>query len=105
MRNEAHLNFIRSLPCCTCLDNISTEAAHVRMADARYEKAETGMGRKPADQWTVPLCARDHTLQHSMGERKFWGMAEIDPLRLAVELFKVTGDHAAGERIIREAQR
>ena len=74
-----HLDFIRGLPCLICLDNTSTEAAHVRMADNRAAKPITGVGRKPPDMWTVPLCGRHHRMQHAGGEAKFWDRKMIDP--------------------------
>lgn len=79
------LDFCRKLPCLICSGE--SEAAHVRYASYRHGKRETGMGEKSDDRWTVPLCDAHHRLspdsQHSMGERKFWGLHGIDPLCIA----------------------
>lgn len=99
MRSAKHLDFIRGLPCLICHDNISTEAAHVRMTDSRVGKVNPGHA-KPHDYFTVPLCGRHHREQHSMGERDFWHRQGIDPVLLALMLYAVTGNQAEAERII-----
>lgn len=99
-KSAKHLDFIRSLPCAVCGDNVSTEAAHVRFSDPRAAKPITGMGTKPDDCWTVPLCNKHHSEQHSFGEAKWWRAIERDPVFLAMALHRVSGNHNAGEHII-----
>ena len=99
-KHEAHLRYIRSLPCCICGDNTATEAAHVRMTDRRVGKINPGMGQKPDDSWTVPLCGHHHRDQHLIEEAEFWGTFQIDPIFLALALWQATGDHETGCRII-----
>lgn len=99
-RSEKHLDFIRSLPCVVCRNNIQTEAAHIRMADQRVAKRDTGKGEKPDDKWTVPLCGGHHRDQHSMNEFEFWLTVGIDPIFVAMALHAVTGDFSKGEQII-----
>lgn len=102
--NDAHLDFIRSLPCIICMDNTATEAAHVRMADPRAAKCEAGMGAKPDDRWCVPLCSRCHREQHKTDEATFWGWQHIyrriDPIFLALALHSVSGSYEDGMTII-----
>ena len=98
-KNNEHLRYIRQLPCLVCGDNTSTEAAHVRMADARAAKSITGIGIKPADSWTVPLCGRHHRRQHEVGEAHFWSQWGIDPVFKAMALWINSGDIEAGEEI------
>lgn len=102
--NESHLNFVRGLPCLVCLNNIETEAAHLRFGDHRAAKRQTGMQEKPSDCWTVPLCGRCHRDQHAMGEHKFWFDRGIDPIFVAATLFCNSGDAEAGERIVSAAR-
>lgn len=99
--NEAHLKFVRGLPCIVCLDNTATEAAHVRMADTRADKRMVGLQEKPDDCWTLPLCGDHHRVQHEMTEKKFWDFGVVDPIFICLALYRVSGDHEAGERIIR----
>lgn len=100
-KDNSHLGGIRQLPCAICLDNTSTEAAHVRYAEPRLGKRQTGMAEKPDDAFTVPLCSRHHREQHTQNERAWWAGHEIDPVALALALYRVSGDHEAGERIVR----
>lgn len=95
-----HLAFIRGLPCLVCQNNIETEACHIRMADPRIGKPNSGLGKKPPDWFTIPLCSRHHRDQHSMGERLWWTSKDIDPILIALALYAVSGDQAAGERIV-----
>jgi hypothetical protein len=99
---EAHLRFIRGLPCVICKNNIETEAAHVRFSCFEANKRKVGIGEKPDDKWTVPLCGNHHRMQHAWGEREFWKATGRDPISIAQELWAHTGDHEAGERITRE---
>ena len=99
---ESHLEYIRNLPCLVCGDDISTEAAHVRRADARAAKKITGTGIKPNDCWTVPLCSRHHRRQHEIGEAQFWDQWGIDPVFKAMALWIHSGDLEAGEEIVKQ---
>jgi hypothetical protein len=85
VRNEAHLRFIRSLPCCIC-GGIDTEAAHIRTASLEHGKRETGGSERPSDIWCLPLCNNHHREQHSMNEISFWSSHGIDPFILAMTL-------------------
>lgn len=100
IKNDRHLDFVRSLPCLVCGDNIHTEAAHVRMSCVAFGKWYTGKGEKPSDCWTVPLCGRHHREQHSGSETKFWEDRKIDPISAAAFLYASSGDFEAGENII-----
>ncbi len=99
--DEAHLRFIRQLPCAICLDNTSTEAAHIRYTELKVGRINPGMQQKPHDWFTVPLCGEHHREQHSQNERAWWRGYEIDPNTLALALYAISGDHEAGERIVR----
>lgn len=98
----AHLDFVRSLPCIVCGDNTSTEAAHIRMGDRSVGKRPAGMGEKPSDLWTLPLCGRCHREQHEVGEYVFW--IGRDPHKTALALWAATGDHELGSLIVAERQ-
>ncbi len=102
--DPAHLRFIRTLPCVVCHNDIETEAAHVKFSDIRAAKRPVGKGEKPDDRWTVPLCGRCHRDQHTMNERAFWCDIGIDPVFVALALAGESGDHEAGETIVRNAR-
>jgi hypothetical protein len=87
IRDEKHLQFIRSLPCCICGDNTSTEAAHLRAGSINHNKRSAGMAEKPSDSWCVPLCGKHHREQHAFGnELEWWKCHGINPFTLAITL-------------------
>lgn len=72
-RNAKYLAYVRGLPCCSCEIHASSEAAHVRKGNGG------GVGLKPSDYRTVPLCRECHSHQHLIGEKTFWtNRGEID---------------------------
>ena len=89
-KDEAYLRLIRQLPCLVTARDGPSEAAHIRYSDLAANKRETGVGEKPDDRWTVPLCAEMHRLgnlaQHNSGERDWWRGHHIDPVLVAMEL-------------------
>jgi|HubBroStandDraft_5_1064220.scaffolds.fasta_scaffold170737_2 hypothetical protein len=101
--NGSHLDFVRSFACCVCGDDTTTEAAHIRFGEPRAGKRPTGLGEKPHDAWTVPLCGDCHRAQHMMGERQWWKAQKIDPLFVSLALYRASGDREAGEQIINSA--
>lgn len=105
MKSPSHREFIRCLPCVVCRNDVTTECAHVRFADPRAAKEITGIGTKPSDVFTVPLCWDHHREQHAVGdERKFWRSVGIDPIFISLALWRISGDHEAGCQIITHAR-
>jgi hypothetical protein len=85
VRCPSHLSWIRGHCCAiegkpghTCGGKI--EAAHVRIG------TDGGMGVKPSDFYTIPLCAEGHALQHAIGEPAFERAFKISMLNIANEL-------------------
>jgi len=104
IKNPRHLHFISGLPCLICGINTGVDAAHIRFSDRRVDKRQVGIGEKPDDIWTVPLCRACHTRQHEMNERQFWRDHGIDPILYALALVVRSGDQAGGERIVSAAK-
>ncbi len=102
-RDPGHLAWVRQLPCLVCGDNTSVEAAHIRFTDMSAAKNNPGIGQKPSDYWTVPLCGKHHREQHDMAETTFWALTGIDALRVAAFLYLATGDHERGSQIVQQA--
>lgn len=80
-RCPAHLEWIRSLPCAVpgCA-TVPCEAAHVRQGTGG------GMGLKPPDRFSAPLCREHHREQHQIGHRAFDQKYGVSLLALAGEL-------------------
>ncbi len=89
MRDAKHLKFLRTLPCCVCLRMDTVQAAHLRKDVPLEHKG--GMGMKPSDCYTVPLCYECHNRQHNIGEITFWDINIHKAICLAIELFNDTG--------------
>jgi hypothetical protein len=104
VKSNAHLNFVRSLPCVCCMNNIETQAAHVRFSEILAGKRMVGTGEKPDDGWTVPLCGSHHREQHSKNERVFWESQGIDPVYVAMALWINSGDYDAGMQVLQNAR-
>ncbi len=103
VKNDAHLDFIRSLP-CVITGTHPVEAAHIRYASRIYGKRATGAGEKPDDAWTIPLSPAKHREQHGMDEEMFWLRHGIDPLQVAAALYANSGDDDQGRLILSEAR-
>lgn len=88
--DRGHLAAIRKCPCVICGREPCGTAAHVRMTAPG--KPNPGIGAKPHDRYTVPLCDKHHKVQHGMGEAKFWQGVRIDAIALAAALFARSPD-------------
>jgi hypothetical protein len=97
-----YLRLVRECPCLKCGMEPS-EVAHIRFASAAFGKA-SGLGRKPDDRYSVPLCAGCHRLdrdaQHTRNEREFWDSIGINPLMVAQRLYAVRCDLLAMRAVI-----
>lgn len=101
---ETHLAFIRTLP-CLITGVRGVEAAHIRYGDGQWGKRSTGMGEKPDDHWVVPLSPAMHREQHAFGnEALWWEKKGINPILVALALWRATGDEQAAENIIFHAR-
>lgn len=105
VHDEKHLDFVRSLPCLSCWDDTATEAAHLRTGAMQYAKRETGLGEKPSDRWTLPLCSKCHRLQHEGNELGFWTTRGINPFVLCLVLHSISGDHETAIDVMRRSSR
>ena len=99
IRDPKHRRFVASLPCVACRTLNFSQCAHV---------GRLGMGIKSGDDSTVPLCCVRpgtegcHTIQHRIGEHKFWepygGVSAAKELGLS--LYEVTGNYEAAYGLI-----
>jgi hypothetical protein len=83
-RNKEHLRFITQQPCLLCARKPS-DAHHLRFVQPR------ALGRKSSDEFAVPLCRTHHRAVHRSGdEQSWWKASGIDPVRVALKLWKDT---------------
>jgi ERF superfamily len=82
LRDKEHCKFVRTEPCVVC-GRTPTETHHIRFAQPR------ALGRKVSDEYTVPVCRLHHRDLHSYGdEASWWAGVGIDPLPIALELWR-----------------
>ena len=68
---------------------------------------QAALGLRPTEHYLVPLCGpatvwQDccHSRKHYRGAARFWSALGIEPIDLALELWRVSGDVAAGRRTV-----
>jgi hypothetical protein len=82
LRDKEHCKFVASQPCIVC-GRTPSEAHHIRFAQPR------ALGRKVSDEYTVPVCRVHHRDLHGYGdEASWWAGVGIDPLPIALELWR-----------------
>jgi hypothetical protein len=82
LRDKEHCKFVATQPCVVC-GRMPAEAHHIRFAQPR------ALGRKVSDEYTVPVCRLHHRDLHTYGdEASWWAAVSIDPLPIALELWK-----------------
>lgn len=71
-------------------------------------KPVTGIGIKPDDKYTLPLCSDCHTrqphAQHNVGEVKFWADLGLDPLVICERLYTASPDISRMRDVIFKAR-
>jgi hypothetical protein len=83
-RNREHLRSVAKRPCLIC-GRKPSDPHHLRYLQPR------ALGRKPSDEFAVPLCRVHHRAVHrARDERAWWQAAGIDPIKVARNLWKET---------------
>src|SRR5438477_2817537 len=98
-----HQRFVRSLPCLSCGKPAPAECAYVGMLP--------GLGILPGHWDLVPLCGPEavwedccHSRKHYLGAVRFWSELGTDPLDVAIQLWRVSGNVTAGRRAVMRAR-
>ena len=82
LRDKEHCKFVTTQPCVVC-GRAPSEAHHIRFAQPR------ALGRKVSDEYTIPVCRLHHRELHRYGdEASWWVGVNVDPLPVAVELWR-----------------
>jgi hypothetical protein len=84
LRDKEHRKFVSKQPCLVC-GRIPAEPHHLRFVQPR------ALGRKVSDEFTVPVCRLHHRELHRHGdEAAWWGGLKIDPVPIALALWRRT---------------
>ncbi|WP_050424654.1 ERF family protein [Bradyrhizobium tropiciagri] len=87
-RSKGHLLFVREQPCLVCQQS-PCDAHHLKFAQPR------ALSRKVSDEYTVPLCrAHHHELHRHGNERAWWANLQIEPSRVALDLWTASPVHS-----------
>jgi len=82
LRDKEHRKFVSMQPCLVC-GRTPADPHHLRFAQPR------AMSRKVSDEFIVPVCRLHHRELHTHGdENVFWKKINIDPLPIALKLWK-----------------
>jgi hypothetical protein len=82
LRDKEHCRFVANQPCVVC-GRSPADPHHIRFAQPR------ALGRKVSDEYTVPVCRTHHRELHRYGdEASWWAGVNIDPVPLALELWR-----------------
>jgi hypothetical protein len=83
-RNREHLLYVAQQACLIC-GRKQSDPHHLRYLQPR------ALGRKPSDEFAVPLCRSHHRAVHRVGdEQAWWKAAGIDPVKVARQLWRQT---------------
>ncbi len=82
LRDKEHCKFVATQPCLVC-GRTPAEVHHLRFAQPR------ALSRKVSDEYTVAICRVHHRELHRYGdEASWWAGANVDPLPIALELWR-----------------
>jgi ERF superfamily len=89
LRDKEHRKFVASQPCLVC-GRTPADPHHLRFAQPR------ALGAKVSDEFTVPVCRVHHDELHRYGDEvSWWTGVAIDPIPIALELWRRTREKQA----------
>jgi hypothetical protein len=98
LRDKDHRKFVAHQSCLIC-GRTPVDPHHLRYAQPR------ALGRKVSDEFTVPVCRLHHQELHRVGdEAAWWRAAAIDPLPIALSLWRQSRGGPAASPIGESAQ-
>jgi hypothetical protein len=100
-RDKEHRRFVLRHPCLVC-GRVPSDPHHLTFVQPR------ALGRRVSDEFTVPICRIHHReLHRSDDEAAWWRRLNIDPLPVALKLWRhtrVDGELTASREGITQAQ-
>jgi hypothetical protein len=86
INSEKHRRFVASFPCVVCGDNLNVQCCHIRSIP---KLGNIGKGVRD-DAFCIPMCFTCHSIQHNIGEMKFFKMYNINPILISMKLSTIS---------------
>jgi len=84
LRDKEHRKFVTRQPCLVC-GRVPSDSHHLTFTQSR------ALGRRVSDEFSVPVCRIHHRELHRSGdEAAWWQKINIDPLPVALRLWRHT---------------
>jgi hypothetical protein len=100
LRDKDHRKFVLRRPCLAC-GRVPSDPHHLTFTQPR------ALGRRVSDEFTVPLCRLHHRELHRSGDEvAWWRSLNIDPLPVALKLWRHTrtdGEPASAREDVTQA--
>lgn len=97
VRSASHLRWVRGF-CCSIMGRGSHECAGNIEAHHVKEDTDGCLGKKPSDEFAVPLCSVAHAELHNGGEATFQGRYGVDLLAIAARLWRTSPHRVRDEQ-------
>ena len=81
-----HQKFVASFPCVVCGNDTQVQACHIRSIP---KVGNVGKGIRDC-RFLIPMCFTCHSIQHNIGELKFFELYNINPILISMKLASIS---------------
>lgn len=81
-----HQKFVASFPCVVCGNDTQVQACHIRSIP---KVGNIGKGIRDC-RFLIPMCFTCHSIQHNIGELKFFELYNINPILISMKLASIS---------------
>lgn len=85
LRSPRHLAWVRTLPCS--VPGCRGDMVQTHMVQAHHVRKGAGVGLKPSDRYSAPICIDHHAEGHTSGWRTFEVRHGLDLSAIAARLW------------------
>jgi len=86
INSEKHRRFVASFPCVVCGNDTQVQCCHIRSIP---KVGNVGKGIRD-DSFCIPMCFTCHSIQHNIGELKFFELYNINPILISMKLASIS---------------
>ena len=81
-----HQKFVASFPCVVCGNDTHVQCCHIRSIP---KVGNIGKSVRD-DSFCIPMCFTCHSIQHNVGELKFFEIYNINPILISMKLASIS---------------